>query len=42
MSVFFLSELIIDPGKATELVYGISWLQSPSVTHNVFSDLFHY
>ena len=33
---FFLSELTIDPGKATELVYGISWLRSPSGTHNVF------
>ena len=31
-----LSELTIDPGKATELVYGISWLRSPSGTHNVF------
>ena len=39
---FFLSELTIDPGKATELVYGISWLQSPFGTPNVFSDLFHY
>lgn len=36
MFFFFLSELTIDPGKATELVYGISWLRSPSGTHNVF------
>ena len=36
------SQLTLLRGKTTELVYGISWLQSPSGSHNVFSDFFSH
>ena len=42
--VFFKvnSQLTLLRGKTTELVYGISWLQSPSGSHNVVSDFFSH
>ena len=36
------SQLTLLRGKTTELFYGISWLQSPSGTHDVFSDFFSH